>query len=421
MQLYPYQVTYLESMPKSGIMHAALGSGKTAMALMHWQQQHPLLVVAPAAKIRTGDWQEEAERWLGSDVAASIIFISYEKLRLNDSKTIRPNWWQFVARRNRGIIYDVICDEAQALKNPQSKQAKAVLEIKQSGGQFIGLTGTPMSNGWIDFAGYSKLFGFVAGITEFKRKYCYITTYGGFPRIQGYLNVEELERQWAHISRTLTREQAHELPNRQFIGKTIHLNPKEQKNYSSAKTLRMVEEDGKLLDNPSLLLNYLRQTSTASRLDALSDILDDTDENIIVFYNYISERKAIIDYIKKHHKQKKLLRYDGEKHDTLPKSDAQLKNVVLLAHYKSASTGLNLQWATVTVYFSLTYSYQEFEQSIARTHRTGQTKKCLFYIFKAKNTVDDDIYRALKHKRDFSTALWAQAIDNPSAFDKVNT
>jgi len=107
-----------------------------------------------------------------------------------------------------------------------------------------------------------------------------------------------------------------------------------------------------------------------------------------------------------------VLGYDGKQHDALPNSDAQLKNIVLVSHYKSASTWLNLQWATVTVYFSLTYSYQEFEQSIGRTHRTGQTKKCVFYIFKAKNTVDEDIYAALRDKKDFSTALWGSTIDS---------
>lgn len=416
MKLYEYQEHYLASMPTSGIMHAGLGTGKTLMSLAHWQRQgtgRPLLVVAPAAKIRTLDWVNEAERWFGMD-NPDITCISYEKLRMNDKKTIRPNWWQFVARRNGGIVYDIICDEAQALKNPQSKQAKAVLEIKQSGGQFIGLTGTPMSNGWIDFAGYSKLFGFTKGITEFKQKYVRLVPNLTFPKIQGYHNIDELERQWTSISRTLTREQAAELPERQFIGKTINLSPKEQRQYATAKIQHIAPPDGRLLDNPSLVLNYLRQVGVASRLDVLSEILDDTDENIIIFYNYISERKAILEYIAKYHKHKKVLRYDGDKHDTLPKADADLKNVVLVAHYKSASTGLNLQWATVTVYFSLTYSYQEFEQSIGRTHRTGQTKKCLYYIFKAKNTVDDDVYSALRNKRDFSTKLWEQENYNGS-------
>lgn len=412
MKLWKYQEAYLATLPASCIMHADLGTGKTLMSLAHWQRQatgRPLLVIAPASKVRTGDWQAEAERWFGPGVNTAwpnITYISYEKLRLNNSKTNRPNWWEFVAGRNGGIVYDVIADECAALKNPQAKQSKAVFEIKLAGGLFVGLSGTPMSNGWIDFAGYSKLFGFTKGITEFKKKYCIITTYGGFPKIQGYLHTGKLQKQWSDISRSLTRDQAAELPSRRFIGKTIILSSKEQKAYIEAKALRYVEETGVVLDNPSLLLNYLRQVGTASRLDELSDVLDGTAENIVIFYNYISERKAILAHIAKHHKNKTVLRYDGEAHSKLPASDAELQDVVLLAHYKSASTGLNLQWANVTVYFSLTYSYQEFEQSIGRTHRTGQTKKCLYYVFAIKNTVDRDIWSCLRNKKSFSEKLW---------------
>jgi SNF2 family DNA or RNA helicase len=125
---------------------------------------------------------------------------------------------------------------------------------------------------------------------------------------------------------------------------------------------------------------------------------------VIVFYNYISERKAILKALEK--SGKNILRYDGDQHDTLPASDSKIKNTVLVAHYKSASTGLNLQWANVTIYFSPTYSYQEFEQSIGRTHRNGQTKKCLYYLFNTRNTVDRQIWQCLREKRDFNEKLW---------------
>jgi len=103
---------------------------------------------------------------------------------------------------------------------------------------------------------------------------------------------------------------------------------------------------------------------------------------------------------------KQILLYDGDHHDKLPASDANISNVVLVAHYKSASTGLNLQWANVTIYFSPTYSYQEFEQSMGRTHRNGQTKKCLYYMFNVRGTVDYTIWQCLKEKRDFNERLW---------------
>jgi SNF2 family DNA or RNA helicase len=141
-------------------------------------------------------------------------------------------------------------------------------------------------------------------------------------------------------------------------------------------------------------------------------VVNDTSDNIVIFYNYISERQAILKLLAKTDKQ--ILRYDGEKHDKLPASDAQITNTVLVAHYKSASTGLNLQWANVTIYFSPTYSYQEFEQSLGRTHRTGQTKKCLYYLFNVKGTVDKTIWDCLREKKDFNDKLWKAEDDEHS-------
>lgn len=413
MQLYEYQKQYLSKLSPSCIMAADLGTGKTLMSLAHWERQgtgRRLLIIAPASKIRTGDWEEEARRWFPhsngyfGEVEPNITYISYESLRLMDKETRRPRHWKFTGARNGGVVYDVIADECHALKNPQSKQSKAIYEIKQSGGLFIGLSGSLLPNGWIDFAGYSKLFGFVKGITEFKNKYCRIQDYKGFPEIIGYNNIPELESQLSQVAFRLSREQAAELPDRRMIGVNIKLTPKDAKLYTELKVTRKDPRTQELLDTAPRLLSVLRQATVNGRLDNLLSVVNDTSDNVIVFYNYISERKAILKALAK--TDKKILRYDGEVHDKLPASDADISNTVLVAHYKSASTGLNLQWANVTVYFSPTYSYQEFEQSIGRTHRNGQTKKCLYYLFNVRGTVDRNIWDCLRDKRDFNNTLW---------------
>lgn len=406
MNLYTYQEQALARLPASCIMAWDLGTGKTLSSLAHWERQntgHKLLIVAPASKIRTGDWKEEAARWFGLALP-DITYISYESLRLMDKNTKQPRWWQFTAARNGGTVYDVIADECHALKNPQSKQSRAVYEIKLSGGLFIGLSGTPMANGWVDFAGYSKLFGFTKGITEFNTKYVRIDRNAGYPRIVGYNDIPRLEMQFKRIAFKLSREQAAELPNRQLMGVNIHLNEKASKLYTTCKITRIDPRSQELLDNSSRLLSILRQSTTNGRLDNLISIVGDTSNNIVVFYNFVSERQAILKALEK--SGKNILRYDGDQHDKLPASDAKIENTVLVAHYKSASTGLNLQWANVTIYFSPTYSYQEFEQSIGRTHRNGQTKKCLYYLFNVKSTVDRNIWDCLRDKRDFSEKLW---------------
>jgi SNF2 family DNA or RNA helicase len=387
-------------------MAADLGTGKTLMSLAHWERRQtgrPLLVVAPASKIRTGDWESEAKRWFGLAMP-DITYISYESLRLMDKETKRPRWWKFTGARNGGMTFDVIADECHALKNPQSKQSKAINEIKQSGGLFVGLSGTPRPNGWIDFAGYSKIFGFIKGITEFKQKFCNYVDYKGFPELVSYKNVEIMEGQLRRVAFKLSREQAAELPSRQMIGVNIHLAPKDTKLYLTCKITRKHPNTTEILDNSSRLLSVLRQSTTEARLDSLLSVVNDTSDNIVIFYNYVSERRAILKALAK--SDKHILRSDGDQHDKLPGPDADIKNTILVAHYKSASTGLNLQWANVTIYFSPTYSYQEFEQSIGRTHRHGQTKKCLYYLFNVKNTVDRDIWSCLREKRDFNEKLW---------------
>lgn len=408
MKLYNYQKEYLKGLPPSCIMAADLGTGKTVMSLAHWfnntsRPARPLLVIAPASKIRTGDWQAEADRYFNG-TPPDITYISYESLRLMDKETKRPRWWHFTGARNGGIVYDVIADECHALKNPQAKQSKALYEIKMSGGLFIGLSGTPMPNGWIDFAGYSKLFGFVNGITEFKRKYCIYQDYKGFPELVKYINVDQMEAQLRRVAYKLSREQAAELPSRRMLAVNIQLTPKARKLYTTCKMTRVHPNTNELLDNAPRLLSMLRQSTTEARLDHLLSVVDDTSDNIVIYYNYISERRAILNLLSK--TDKKILRYDGEVHNVLPRANAELKNTILVAHYKSGSTGLNLQWANVTIYFSPTYSYQEFEQSVGRTHRNGQTKKCLYYLFNVKSTVDRTIWTCLRDKRDFNEKLW---------------
>lgn len=412
MKLFEYQQKYIDSLPTDCIMAAGLGTGKTVMSLAHWETQrtgNKLLIVAPASKIRTGDWQDEAERWFMPRLGfvPDIESISYESLRIMDTKTRRPRHWQFTAKRNGGMVYDIIADECHALKNPQSKQSKAILEIKQSGGMFIGLSGTPMPNGWLDFAGYSKLFGYTKGITEFKKTFCVYQDFKGFPELVRYMNEDILQAQMRQIMFKLDRSQANELPDRQMIPVNIKMTPKSLKKYITIKTTRVNPDTKELLDQSGRLLSVMRQSTTDSRLDSLLSVVNDTSDNVVVFYNYISEREAILKALKKTEKQ--ILRYDGEIHDDLPKAGESVSNVVLVAHYKSASTGLNLQWANVTVYFSPTYSYQEFAQSLGRTHRTGQTKKCLFYFFNVRSTIDSKIWDCLKGKRSFNDQIWEEA------------
>ena len=295
----------------------------------------------------------------------------------------------------------LICDESHKAKNPQSNVGKAVFEIGQLCGCLSLLSATPISNGWCDAANYFKIFGFVKNKTEFWRRYVAEDRSRGFPIILGYWRTKELQDCWDKISFGLKKSALVGMPKQEFIGVDF----KKPVVYGKILTLRVDMKTGEVIENPSKLASLLRQSlTTKDKLDYLRDLVEGTDENMVIFYNYISEREAILKTLKK--SGKKIFRQDGEKHELPAKSKwDKLSNTVTLAHFKSGSTGVEMTYASVTVYFSPTYSYQEYVQSVGRTYRSGQTKPCIYYCFRTKASLEQDCWKCLSKKEDFTEKM----------------
>lgn len=411
--LYEYQKRYLESMPQRGIMAADTGTGKTFMALEMYRRfgaGKPLLILAPASKVRTGDWERDIEEYFRDlpqdEKQFSYEVYSYERFSRDPSNKQflegKRAIWHKAAPKYGGTEYAIIADEVHRAKSWKSGIGKSLFWCAKDAKFFIGLSATPLPNGWIDFANYSKVFGFTKGITEFKNRYCDIVTYKGFPEIKGYWHEDELMQQWQSISRKLSKKEALDLPARTFIGVDFKKPPTYTRTLLDRKNA-----DGELLDSPPKLTHALRQTLTEPKLDYLADIIEGTDENVVIFYNYNTEREAILEMIGKKFKDRPLYRQDGQKHEVPTKPQwGNVKRSITVSHYKSGSTGIEMTYATQVIYFSPTYSYAEYLQSIGRVFRNGQTEKTTFYNFRTPNSIEEDIYTVLKTKNDFQIAQW---------------
>lgn len=416
--LYEYQKQYLADLPPKAIMAADTGTGKTFMALEHYKRHCldnrpssswlPLLILAPASKVRTGDWEREIEEYFGGNLKIEYEIYSYEKFSRNPTikqfKEGKRAIWHQCSPVYGGKQYAVIADECHRAKNPQSGIGKAVYHAVNQAQFFVGLSATPLPNGWIDFANYSKMWGFTKHITDFKKRYCHIVTYKGFPEIKGYWHEDELTRQWNSISKRLTKAEALDLPARTFVGVDFKRPPEYVKTILDRKNA-----EGTVLDTPSALAHAIRQTLTGPKLEYLSDLIDGTDENLVIFYNYITEREAILEMLAKNHKSRPVYRQDGEKHELPTKADwGKIKRSITLSHYRSGSTGVEMTYATQVIYFSPTYSYADYLQSIGRVYRNGQQNKTTFYNFRTPNSIEEDIYTVLKTKNDFQVGQWIE-------------
>jgi superfamily II DNA or RNA helicase len=408
MQLFNFQEQYLRGLPAKYIFAADTGTGKKIMALAHYDKHaylKPLLILAPAAKANTGDWERELKDYFAGRLLPDYEIYSYEKF------TRVPTQKQFKETGNRGIWRDylkrhpdgfaVIADEVHKAKNPQSGIGKRVFEVSQAAGFFVGLSATPLPNGWIDAANYYKIFGFVKNITEFKTTYCKYVDYKGFPELIGYLHTERLQSYWNRIAKPLPKKAALDLPPLTVVPVSLPSGP----NYLKIQRERLF--DGKFLDNPSALLHALRQANIEPKIAWLNEFLEGVSDNVVIFYNYIEERERILEMIKKSHKGRKVFRQDGEKHQVPDKTEwGNLNRTITLAQYQSGSTGIELTYAATTVYFSPTFSYQDYEQSIGRINRHGQENKMTLYLLCAPTTVEKEIWAALRNKSDFQVKQW---------------
>lgn len=82
---------------------------------------------------------------------------------------------------------------------------------------------------------------------------------------------------------------------------------------------------------------------------------------------------------------------------------------ILVAHPLAAGKGLNLTNCNVQIFFSLSYSWDQYHQARSRIHRSGQKRACTFVHLLAKDTIDARLLEVLKTKQRTEAILYGIA------------
>lgn len=159
--LRPYQLQglawlqYLARQELGGILADDMGLGKTAQALAHLLVEKqagrltaPALVVAPTSLIF--NWTQEAAR-VAPDLRVATLSDPSERAqvmkRLGDIDLLLCSYglaWREVRTLAKPRFSVLVLDEAQAVKNPRSRAARALRRLQAN--QRLVLTGTPLEN-----------------------------------------------------------------------------------------------------------------------------------------------------------------------------------------------------------------------------------------------------------------------------------
>ena len=439
---HPYQIRakdFLLDNPNAALF-LDMGLGKSVIALtavaelQDCLEVDKALVIAPKSVARN-TWSAEAQKWDHVSHLRLSIILGDEKTR---ERALASDADIYVINRENVVWlverykewpwpFDmVIIDESSSFKNPSAKRFKALRRVRPQFRRVILLTGTPSPNGLMDL--WSQIWLLDMGqrlgktLTSYRAKYFTpgrrngAVIYEWRPKVGTTTKISELI---SDICMSMRAEDYIEVPDMIEAGMTLNFTEEKAllyKDFEREQLLQIDEDTIEALTAAALTNKLLQFTSGAvydnehkwhfvdeTKIEALADIIENANEPVLVYYNYIHEKERIMEALK----QYRPVAFSGEP-GILQKWNEQ-KIRVMIAHPRSVAYGLNMQQGgRIIVWHSLTWDLEIYEQANKRLHRQGQTKPVLLYHLIVRGTMDERVMRALKGKGDTQVSLLQQ-------------
>lgn len=427
---WPYQTyakEFLLDHEEAGLF-LDMGLGKTVTTLtalqeLAWDWEHVLIIAPKRPAIDT--WPDELEKWdhlrewgPSYEVAVGSII---ERRKAVDSKadiTIinRENIQWLVDYVGKQWPYDcVVIDELSSFKSSKAKRFRALKKVRPKIRRIIGLTGTPLGNGFMDL--WAEIYLLDEGkalgrtITGYRDRWFTPGRRNGQIVYEWNLRKgadEEILEKIKPFCVTMKTEDYINLPQLTTIERGFTLSAKARAAYDQMERDRLLEISDTEIDavNAAALMTKLLQISTGQiydedgqvqnihqeKLDAFEELVEELEgENLLVFYQYRHEKARLLETF-----SEAVDITDTEAISRWKKGEIK----TLLAHPQSAGHGLNLQsGGAVSVWYSLPMSLELYQQAVKRLHRQGQTKPVRNIVLLAKGTAEETVWREILTKK----------------------
>ena len=404
---YPYQVKGIAFlMPRaSALLADEMGLGKTAQViialrlLLHAGLIRRALVVCPKPlvinwtrelrmwaedvpyEVLGGDTRTRQAQWFGSN--SPLKLVNYELLTRDHEFVVDPK-----------VHFDVVVlDEAQRIKNRESKTAQVARSISRD--RSWAMTGTPIENRVEDLI---NIFAFV----DPER----------IPADTSPKLLPELTRD--SILRRVKEEVASDIPPKVVHDAFVELTGAQRETYERAERDGIIQLNNKgdmltvqhvfeLVLRLKQICNFDPLTGESAKLDRLLGDMEEVAANkrkAIIFSQWVEplERLAV------HLAPFAPMLYHGkvphrERQPLLDHFKSDPNKHVLLMSYGTGSVGLNLQFTNYVFLFDRWWNPAVEDQAINRAHRIGQKETVFVNRFVSQNTIEERIAEILEKKR----------------------
>ena len=440
--LYPYQKAGVAWMQQTlrlrgGLILAdEMGLGKTLQLIatllaFHSESSIQGLIVCPTSLLV--NWQREIHRFAPrvnvlihtgpqrvgiaaqlSDV--DLVLTTYDTV-VQDELLLKSVAWNWI-----------ICDEAQAVKNPHSKRRKALSNLTAQ--YLIPVTGTPVETSLSDLWSLLDLAidGVLGSLDEFEE--AYQDDIESASKLSQYVDALILRRRVSDVAK--------DLPERFDIEVPVELSAKDAALYEEVRqdALAEFEQSGALVAStrlelmvahPWILENEAEsefwQTVTYDRLisdgGALNAKLQRTQElleeafacgNKVLLFARFNRVFPIVKALTSREQNLYLNQINGgteavRRQEIVDEFTAHTGPALLVLNPKAAAAGLNITAATVVIHFTQYWNPALDMQASARAHRRGQERPVTIYRIFFVNTLEEVMLERSAQRREMGDAI----------------
>ena len=339
--------------------------------------------------------------------------------------------WLVEYYEKNGLRWDfdcVVIDELSSFKNYQSQRFRWLRKVRPFVKRWVGLTGTPTSNGLMDLwaeigilDGGERLGRFISRYREayFRPGSMNPSTGIVFSYVPRPGAEEQIYSRISDITISMKAIDYLKMPDCIPVSHTVTMDVPERKLYDQLRNDLIIPlEDGDIdAANAASLSSKLLQMANGAvydengetriihnrKLEMLEDLIESANgQSVLIAYYFKHDRQRILEHLT-------AAGYscgNGSGSDVRDlKSSEDIKDwnsgkiPIALIHPASAGHGLNIQsGGHILIWYGLTWSLELYQQTNARLWRQGQGSVVTIHHIICKDTVDEDVMAALANK-----------------------
>jgi SNF2 family DNA or RNA helicase len=414
-----------------GLLADDMGLGKTVQVisfltyLYNTSQLTPVLIVAPKTLI--DNWYKELEKFAPS--LLSSLYIHRGSNRIKNPEVIKR--YGITITTYQTLVKDqftfgqidwnaVVCDEAQAIKNPSTSASRVIKAMKS---RFrLAMTGTPVENGLSELWSIMDFVqpGLLGSLSQFKQEF--------INKLETISEFEVEKELIAKISkvykrRTKSEELGDQLPPKHVITKEVGMGKIQAKLYEDIISLvrnkmmdglEAIQKLKALSSHPALISEkYLdlpvEQVPKLLETLRIIDEIKHKNEKVIIFTEYIKMQSILRNAIRD--------RFNINPNIINGMTNRRLEVVnyfnskegfdVLILSPKAAGTGLTITSANHVIHYTRWWNPAVENQATDRAYRIGQEKPVYVYYpivtdqqkITSKGSVEEIVHNILNEKQ----------------------